>query len=732
MKRIFVFVIVLALTFSMFTFAETKSDEEIATELNAINLISGDDTGFNLDGKLTRAEAATFIVKLLGQEEEVQARKALYVRSNFPDIKGDEWYAPYVGFCERNYIMSGYPDGEVKALEPLSEKAFFTMVLKGLGYDESDFTWDTVNSFAYEVGLINDSSYEDKTSDNTSYLRSGVVNVMYNSLNLSYKEEEKTVISNLISEGIASQTVVDEFDLVKVDEVEMAIKSIDVKSKTEVKVELTEDAQIITDDMIKLVDKNDEALQFSLTNVTSNSFVLETEEQTANTKYNLLISNLKDNQNYRYKETTKSFTGYEDPVIVSNYFVISKIVPVSIDRIDVYFTHPINSSAILPLNYSIYDGDTEFVKGGFSTLETSLVAGTNNALSIKLKTGKFDENTVYTLRAKGTTVSAYSSKLNNGKDLNKEFGVSVMPNTPMNIVNVQQVNENHVRLEFDKPVDKSIAQNTSNYRLKDVTNNLEYPAAFGITVTGEGEFEDKYVDVKWLTFTKDRNYEMTVKNLQDSLNSSTISETVYPFVGQDFSENPFKVDYAVAENSNLITVYFNRPLHSDSVNAVVTGVSKQAMTFDPENPYQLKIYVNSSAGLVTGSEYNLNFVTGLKDIYGKTYINVAYKVQGVTYSYPDVIIESAVAISKNQIKVVFDKEISQTTSAAKFVLEYTNSENKQSTIATQAISFYDKKTAILTYSNDFDQNYYVLKASNIADFSNQFTTTSTNTDVIVE
>lgn len=174
-KVVSICVVIMILISSMFVFADNQSTAEILSEMN---LISGDDEGFNLDKQLTRSEASTFIVKLLGEEADVKERKAMYIKSNFEDIKGDEWYAMYIGYCERHGILTGYPDGTVKASEALNEKAFLTMVLKALGY-EDQFTWDNVYEYSKEIGLV------DSVEENTNILTRGdAVDIMYRALKI--------------------------------------------------------------------------------------------------------------------------------------------------------------------------------------------------------------------------------------------------------------------------------------------------------------------------------------------------------------------------------------------------------------------------------------------------------------------------------------------------------------------------------------------------------------------
>ncbi|MBI9014990.1 MAG: S-layer homology domain-containing protein [Clostridiales bacterium] len=732
LKRVLCFVLVVLLTItSLAAFAEEKTDLEKATLLNKIGLISGDDTGFNLNGNLTRAEAATFIVKLLGKEQDVISKKAMYTKSNFPDIDGTEWYAAYIGYCERNYILSGYPDGTVKANNTLSEKAFLTMVLKALGYTNTDFSWDTVYAFSYNTGLVDDVTYLTKTADKVEFKRNEVVQLMFRSLNMKNNQTEKTILDGLVENKITTIEKIEELKLVKEDTILTEIKSVKVTSPTSVEITLNEDVRNISDEQIRLY--SDKALSNPV-NVVSSVYkdkllTLTTDKQAENQVYYFTVANIMDSDNFVVELLQGEYKGYTVAAKESSYFTISKISAVSKDRIDVYFTHPVNSNIAVPLYYSLYLDGKEFIKGSFDTLDVAAISGKTNAISIKLKEGQFLNEAEYTLKIKGTAQSAYGVYINENSDIEDTFIANNLPNESIGIESIDQINSNHVRIIFDKEVSQSSVNSISNYSLQDTTLSNPYNNAFGVTMTGQGELKNRQYDIKWPALVKDREYEMTIKGIKDSLNSTELDESKFGFIGKDFSTNPFKIEYIAPFNSNLIAIYFTEPLKSSSVSANIVGVNDHTILFDANTPNMLLVYLNSGSGIVSGNTYNIQIVNGITDVYGTSYTNLTYNMEGITYAYPDTVAMSVKQISARKVLVEFDQPVAASNGTSKYSLEYTNNSGNKASITPSSVNYIDTKTAILTFGSDLVESY-TLVITNLTDYSNQFTTNKTINTVI--
>ena len=160
MKRFSSFLVIITIVsilLGSFAFAEETTQQGQAVALKDISIFKGDSNGFNLSGRLKRSEAATLIVRMLGDEATVVANKSAQTVTVFADVKEDDWFAPYVGYCYRNGIILGFPDGTFKPNDYISEKAFTQLILGVMNYKSgTDFTWETINRFAFDKKLVSD------------------------------------------------------------------------------------------------------------------------------------------------------------------------------------------------------------------------------------------------------------------------------------------------------------------------------------------------------------------------------------------------------------------------------------------------------------------------------------------------------------------------------------------------------------------------------------------------
>ncbi|MBR5260942.1 MAG: S-layer homology domain-containing protein, partial [Oscillospiraceae bacterium] len=105
LKKTLSLVLVLAMVCSFFVMGtsaafEDAADidakyEEAVAVMNGLGIIQGDGKNFNPDGTLTRAHAATFIVRILKAEGYAAACTA-----NFTDVAEGDWYYDAVAYCQ--------------------------------------------------------------------------------------------------------------------------------------------------------------------------------------------------------------------------------------------------------------------------------------------------------------------------------------------------------------------------------------------------------------------------------------------------------------------------------------------------------------------------------------------------------------------------------------------------------------------------------------------------------
>lgn len=114
-----------------------QTDSEMASLLSGLNIMVGDDEGnFNFDSYVTRAEMAKIAVASSSYKNTV----ALGLQfSPFSDVKGTYWGAPYIRAAVTAGIVEGYIDGTFRPDGTVTYEEAVTMMLRVLGYTESDF-----------------------------------------------------------------------------------------------------------------------------------------------------------------------------------------------------------------------------------------------------------------------------------------------------------------------------------------------------------------------------------------------------------------------------------------------------------------------------------------------------------------------------------------------------------------------------------------------------------------
>ncbi len=114
-----------------------QSDTEMAELLSGLDIMVGDDEGnFNFDSNVTRAQMSKIAVASSSYKNTV----ALGLQfSPFSDVKGTYWGAPYIRAAVSAGIVEGYIDGTFRPDGNVTYEEAVTMMLRVLGYTESDF-----------------------------------------------------------------------------------------------------------------------------------------------------------------------------------------------------------------------------------------------------------------------------------------------------------------------------------------------------------------------------------------------------------------------------------------------------------------------------------------------------------------------------------------------------------------------------------------------------------------
>lgn len=178
---------------SQITFAKnSKTAQEAADALNKLGLFQGTENGYELEKSLTRAEAVTMIVRLLGEEEN-----AVQSKLSHPFVDVPEWASPYVGYAFEHNITKGVSETEFASGKTVTLQQFLTFVLRILEYKDAnvDFVWNAPEELAIKVGLI-DSEHSD------SCLRGDMVLICLNALNATYKDTSLPMYKMLVEKNV--------------------------------------------------------------------------------------------------------------------------------------------------------------------------------------------------------------------------------------------------------------------------------------------------------------------------------------------------------------------------------------------------------------------------------------------------------------------------------------------------------------------------------------------------
>lgn len=727
--RIISLILVIALSFGMVSFSEDLSEQEIASKLYQIGLVSGDGSGLNLDGGLTRAQAATFIVKLIGREDTVLGSPSFYGMTPFTDIKGDEWYAPFVGYCAMNKIISGYPDNTFRAEEKLTEKAFLSMILKSLQYTGDDYTWDNVFLTAYNKGIVKDLSYAVKVED-VDLDRGATLELMYNALNLYYKDNSKTLLDNLITNGVVSQSKAESLSLVKKDTTKTAIVKAEAIALKEIKVTLNEEISGMT---VNQVAVSAGGVNYSVNDVTlnGNTITVKVDTNLTGNSFNITLVNIIDKENFVVKSTSASVSPFQAPEVTSDYFKVKKVVGESKNIVHVFFTQPININASLVLHYEILQGTQVVATGTYNDMEAAVLGEVDNGVALYVKSIDFQQGIPYVLKVKGSLTSAYDANLNEGKEMQVDFIGNGSSNQTLSVDTIDAISTDTVRVVFNQDIDKSIATNITNYSFRNASNNSN-SAVLSASMNETGPLKNRTLDLRVLDMYTNNAYELKILNARDAFKSSTITNGTYSVVKNNTTTSKVKLEYVQPVSSTKLYFYFDKPIHPASVAANITGINDVLALYSEQYNNRLVVYLDKNNPIKQGSSYSVQISSGLIEANGQTQsLPTSYTISGIDSIEPDIQIEDARFVADNKVKVQFNTEVAASNAASQYKLQYKNDLGHDVSITADSINYVDGKTAILSYSNLPSETYKIVMY-NIVDPSNQFTTQLITADVTKE
>ena len=180
-----------------------RADSGRADKLASLHLLRG--TGVNPDGTPdyslneapSRLQGLIMLIRLLGRENEALSFSGT---SPFTDVSGQG--ARYVAYAWRNGITNGADDNSFQPGGALSGKAYVALLLRALGYRETDgdFRWGGQMTLAASLGILTPAA--GARLENASITRGDMVDLSYAALTCPLKDGSGTLAEKLVKEGV--------------------------------------------------------------------------------------------------------------------------------------------------------------------------------------------------------------------------------------------------------------------------------------------------------------------------------------------------------------------------------------------------------------------------------------------------------------------------------------------------------------------------------------------------
>ena len=202
MKRLLSVILICVLVFSTGVFshaADSTGAAAAADKLYGLGLFSGTGVAqdgtplYSLDKTLTRQEAITMVLSLMGKTEEARQTVSL---THFTDV--DAWAVPYVGYAYLQGITAGVGADQFGAHQAVTATEYLTFLLRCLSYEQGkDFRWDRATLKTDWIGITR-GEYEDPQV----FTRGDAVTVSERALHAFCKESRQTLAQQVLGLAI--------------------------------------------------------------------------------------------------------------------------------------------------------------------------------------------------------------------------------------------------------------------------------------------------------------------------------------------------------------------------------------------------------------------------------------------------------------------------------------------------------------------------------------------------
>ncbi|MDD2190292.1 MAG: transglutaminase-like domain-containing protein [Eubacteriales bacterium] len=193
----------------VFAFSENES-RSVESFFIDTKLLKGDGTGYGLEKTANRLEGIIILLRIMGKEEEALEMQDLPCR--FTDVP--DWAKGYVNYAYEENISKGVSDTLFGVSEIITADQYNTLLLRVLGYDDSqgDFRWyDSVDK-AEDLGILPSDMIEAYLWSN-SYTKGDLLDTSFCYLEANYKDQKQTLIGMLIETDVVSDELAETYGL---------------------------------------------------------------------------------------------------------------------------------------------------------------------------------------------------------------------------------------------------------------------------------------------------------------------------------------------------------------------------------------------------------------------------------------------------------------------------------------------------------------------------------------
>lgn len=178
-------------------FAESAIGE--AEALHTLGLFEGTDKGYELEKSLTRAEAITLLMRVLGKKEEAEKCGKTHP---FTDVA--PWADGYVSYAYNMGITKGVSDTHFGAEDAVESNMYLTFLLRALGYaddENADFIWQMPYALAANCEML------PPDASLAHFTRNDAVLLTAAALFAKEKEKDTTLAERLTEEGVFTEAL---------------------------------------------------------------------------------------------------------------------------------------------------------------------------------------------------------------------------------------------------------------------------------------------------------------------------------------------------------------------------------------------------------------------------------------------------------------------------------------------------------------------------------------------